>query len=169
METFSLGCPALLGGWSWHTFKHWVGLWFWSECKHFHTPKIASSVSWNKAGRGGSASVKNYILNEYSILPPQKRKKKIYQRWSCARLKKACVPQLLLPLWGLLHDLFKLLSLWKSDEAWAVSPEGYGAGWGKQGSACLVCGPTWWKAHSPWRDCLVANITGMWTDTSDLC
>ena len=51
------------------------------------------------------------------LFPPQKREKKIYQRWSCACLKKACVPQLLLPLWGLLHYLFKLLSLWRADEA----------------------------------------------------
>lgn len=55
--------------------------------------------------------------SEYSIIATPKMEKKIYQRWSCARLKKACVPQLLLPLWGLLHDLFKLLSLWRSDEA----------------------------------------------------
>lgn len=51
-----------------------------------------------------------------SLLPPPKWKN-VYQRWSCACFKKACVPQLLLPLWGLLYDLFKLLSLQRSDKA----------------------------------------------------
>lgn len=87
-KSFSPWLSCAARGWSWHPFKHWVGLWFWSECKPFHTPKITSSVLWSKAGRGGFASVKNYILNEYSIIATPKTEKKSIKGGHVLILKK---------------------------------------------------------------------------------